>query len=92
MGLFSSKRKTTVGTTVTRVIENDGVPESVKTGLISALFNDGEVIDHVLEELISSVGVKAERLYRYAETQYTHGLPSGEIFRAETRPGYHHSA
>jgi hypothetical protein len=79
MGLFSSKTKTSVGTSVVRVIDNDGVPESVKTGLVTALFNDGEVIDYVLDQLISSVGVKAERLYRYAETEYTHGLPSGKI-------------
>jgi hypothetical protein len=80
MGLFSSKKKTSVGTSVSRVIDNDNVPASVRTGLITAHFNEGNVVDYVLEELISSIGVKAERLYSYAEKHYTHGLPSGELF------------
>lgn len=80
MGLFKSQKKTIVGTTVTRVIDNDSVPEAVKTGLVTALFNDGNVVDYVLEELVRSIGVRAERMYRYGEREYTHGLPSGDLF------------
>jgi hypothetical protein len=33
-----------------------------------------------MEEIANSVGVRAERMYSYAEKNYTHGMPSGEIF------------
>jgi hypothetical protein len=80
MGLFSSKYITTVGTSVVRVVEDDSVPQSVKAGAIKALFQEGNVPDYVMEELVASIGVRAERMYRYAETNYTHGLPSGDVY------------
>jgi len=80
MGLFSSKRVTQVGTTVSRAIEDETVPQSVKNGTIKAIFNDGNFPDYVMEELVASIGVRAERMYAYAENNYTHGLPSGEIY------------
>lgn len=80
MGIFSSKYVTQVGTVVSRLIENSAVPESVKTGSLKALFNEGNLPDYVMEELVSSIGVRAERMYTYAESNYEHGLPSGEIY------------
>ena len=80
MGIFSSKYVTQVGTVVSRLIEDSALPGSVKTGSIKALFNDGNLPEYVMEELVSSIGVRAERMYSYAEDNYVHGLPSGEIF------------
>lgn len=80
MGIFSSKYVTTVGTSVTRLIENDSIPKSVKSGSIRSLFNDGNLPEYVMEELVNSIGVRAERMYAYAEDNYVHGLPSGEVY------------
>jgi hypothetical protein len=80
MGLFSSKYVTQVGTSISRVIEDDTIPQSAKTGSIKAIFNDGNLPDYVMEELVNSIGVRAERMYAYAEDNYVHGLPSGEVF------------
>lgn len=80
MGLFSSKYRTTVGTAVSRVIEDEALPQSVKTGSIKSFFNDGNIPDYVMEELVASIGIRAERMYTYAEDHYTHGLPSGEVY------------
>lgn len=80
MGLFSSKYRTTVGTTVTRLVEDDSIPQAARAGAIKALMQDGNVVDHVMEELIASIGVRAERMYRYAEEHYVHGLPSGDVY------------
>jgi hypothetical protein len=33
-----------------------------------------------MEELVNSIGVRAERMYAYAEDNYVHGLPSGEVY------------
>lgn len=77
---FASKYVTSVGTSVTRVVEDASVPRAVRAGTIKALFQDGNVPEYVMEELIGSIGVRAERMYRYAEQHYTHGLPSGAVF------------
>lgn len=84
MGLFSSKKKTTVGTSVSRVIDNALLPSAVKTGVIKAIFEEGDVVDYVMEEMISSVGVRAERMYAYAKTKYSYGLPSGNLVSSVT--------
>jgi hypothetical protein len=74
------KKKTFVGTQIARVIEDDRLPTSVKKAVTTALYRNGEVVDYVLEELMSSIGVRAERLYDFAERgSYVHGLPSGEF-------------
>jgi hypothetical protein len=77
---FKSKEVTTVGTTVTRVVEDSFLVDSVKVGLTKALLNEGNIPDYLMEELVGSIGVKAERMYRYAENHYTYGLPSGEMY------------
>ena len=79
-----SRKKVTVGTTVSRVIEDDKLPGSVKTGVIKALYEEGELVDYMLEELASGVGVKAKRMYEYAKSgEYTWGLPSGQFTTGE---------
>jgi hypothetical protein len=80
MGVFSSKYVTQVGTSVSRLVEDDTVPQSAKAGMIKAILNEGAIPDYVMEELIASIGVRAERMYNYAEESYVHGLPSGEIY------------
>lgn len=82
MGLFSSSYVTNVNTTVSRVITDEMLPDAIKTGTIKALFAEGEISDYLLEEINGSIGVRAERMYRYAEKSYTHGMPSGEIYSA----------
>lgn len=79
-----AKKKVTVGTQVNRVIEDDKLPGSVKAGMVKALFEEGELIDYVLEELNAGVGVKAGRMYEYARSgKYTWGLPSGQFTTGE---------
>ena len=80
MGLFSSKYQTTVATNVARVIEDHSLPDSVKHGAIKGLLDDdGQFIENVLEEIVTGVGVKADRMYRYGKTKYTFGLPMSDI-------------
>lgn len=80
MGLFSASYETAVGTSVSRVINDDSLPDSILAGSIRALFENGDFSDYVNEELVASVGVRAERMYNYGEAHYVHGLPSGEVF------------
>lgn len=82
MGLFSSSYKTVVGTSVVRAIKDDFLPDSVRTGVTKAIFENGDVSDYVLEELVSSIGVRADRAHEYAKRSYVHGLPSSDIVEA----------
>lgn len=79
MSIFKTRYKTTVATTVSRGIPDTMLPNAVKTGVFRGIFNGGQLVEHILEEVVSSIGVKAERMYRYAETDYVHGLPSSSI-------------
>jgi hypothetical protein len=82
VGLFKSKTRVTVATQVSRVIKDDLLPDSVKTGVTKAILNEGDIPDYMLEELVGSVGLRADRMYDYAATKYTHGLPTQRITTA----------
>ena len=78
---FKAKTKVTVATTVSRIIEDEKIPNSVKTGLIAGLFdeNEGQLVEHILEEMSQSIGVRAERMYEYGKDKYVYGNPSSKI-------------
>lgn len=82
MGLFSSKYKTTVGTSVVRVIEDDNLPNSIKSSLLESLIANTDIADSLISNISQSLGVRTERMYDYARAKYTHGLPSGQIVEA----------
>lgn len=82
MGFFSSRYETQVGTVVSRAIADAALPNAVTTGSLKSLFENGDVSDYVIEELVASLGTRAERMYAYAEDHYVHGLPSGEVYSA----------
>lgn len=78
MGLFSTETIVTVATSATRVIEDDKLPNSVRAGSIQGLMLDeGEqLVEHIMEQLTSSMGITANRAYQYGKTRYVNGLPS----------------
>lgn len=81
MGLFSSKKKVTVDTTVSRAIEDNLLPDSPKQGAIEGIFsNDGQLVEHIMESVVGSIGVKAERMYRYGRDTYLYGVPHSTLF------------
>lgn len=78
--IFGGGDETYVGTAVTRVIKDDMLPDAVKTGLIKGLFQNGNLVDYIGEEIITSIGVRADRMYAYAKAHYSNGLPSGQNY------------
>lgn len=82
MGLFSNKKKTIVGAQVQRLIKDEMLPDSIRTGVTKSIFQNGDVPDYVMEELIGSIGLKADRMYEYGKNHYVHGLPSGQFLSA----------
>ncbi len=80
MGLFGSSTKTTVGTSVSRVIPDDQLPDAVLEGMTHYLVGDsGQMVEEVMDSLVSSIGTRANRMYNYGRDQYLYGLPSGSV-------------
>lgn len=86
MGLFSGSKKTYVGTSVSRAIEDDLLPNSIKQATVHALHTDSDVLESISNYLTSSVGVRAEKMYKYGESKYIFGNPSGEFTSASVAP------
>ena len=82
MGLFSSEIKTYVGTSVSRVIQDSLLPDSIQSAVLDSIFQNGDTVEYIRDRLFNSIGVKAERYYEYGKDHYVHGLPSGEMKEA----------
>ena len=82
MGLFSSKKKTTVGTVVARVFEDNQLPNSILSGGMRSIIKDTNIPETVLEELGGSIALKAGQMYKYGKNTYIFGLPSGQFASA----------
>jgi hypothetical protein len=79
MGLFS-KSVTTVGTSVMRAIEDEQLPDSIRTGFVNSTWNDdGQIIENIMDSLVGGIGMKASRMYEYAKQKYTYGLPTAHL-------------
>lgn len=85
-GLFESETVVSVSTSFSRVIEDRLIPNSIKTGTIKGLLKDeGEqLVENIMEDLVSSMGAKGERLYRYGKTSYPYGAPTSKIIRSSS--------
>lgn len=81
MGLFSSSYITTVGTTVSRVMQDSLIVPSSKTGLIAGIFSKdpGQTVEHVLESITQGMGIRAERMFSQASRGYPYGMPSSKV-------------
>lgn len=86
MGMFGGGTKIIVDTQVTRVMRDNEIPDSRKSGLMKAILEDGDVSSYVLEEYTNSVALKASRMYEYAKKEYTFGVPTaGYVVRAQAK-------
>lgn len=74
-----ARKRAAYGTSVSRAIKDDKLPNAVQSGVLKALFDEGDIPEYLLEELVNSVGMRADRMYTYGRDHYTHGLPSGQF-------------
>lgn len=80
MGIFSSEYETSVATTVSRVIPEHALPNSLKTGLTKSLFgDDGQMLEHTMEDLASGIGIRAGNMHNYGKNTYIFGLPESAV-------------
>lgn len=79
MGLFSSKFITRVGTSVSRVIPDEYLPNSVTSGSLRAIFQEADIGRGIVEEMFRSIGLRAKAMYNYGRNGYTFGTPSLDV-------------
>lgn len=82
MGFFSPRERTTVGTSISRVIEDKFIADPGKVGVIKAILKNTNISEALSQELAASIGTRAERMYEYGGNGYAFGLPSGEFYTA----------
>lgn len=78
MGLFSSKTKTYVSTSVNRIVEDKLVPNSTKSGILKAVLKDTDLGKTIQMELNNSIAVRTDKMFRLGRDKYTYGNPTGE--------------
>lgn len=88
MGLFSSKKKIVVNTTVQPIVEEGSLPNSVRTGIVTYLLEDRRMVPSVIDEFQNNIGVKATLGYGWAKrTGYHYGLPTSSVIaQDQARP------
>lgn len=82
MGLFSffdDEKRISVGTSVSRTIQDAALPNAIKTGVLKSIFEAGDIPEYAMEEMVGCIGLRADRMYEYAKNHYTYGLPSGQF-------------
>ena len=80
MGIFSSKLKTYVGTSVSRVSNASQFISSKKRGFITGFNRNQDTTEHTLNYLTKSHGFNAKRAFDYANSSYIFGRPNDTIF------------
>lgn len=78
MGLFSSKKKTIVGTSVSRLIKDELLPNSIIAGMTRGILQGADIPGSIVDELAQGIATRAESMYRYSEGDYVFGSPSGD--------------
>lgn len=79
MGLFSGEVKTYVGTSVSRVLEDNMIVPSIKTGATKGIIKKGRIDEYVIEDVIRGLGIRGKSFYRYGAQQYDVGLPKSTV-------------
>lgn len=86
-GLFESETVVSVSTSVSRVIEDRLIPNSIKTGTIKGILTGDQLVENIMEDMVSSMGTKGERMYRYGKKAYPYGLPTSRIYKSHAVEG-----
>ncbi len=75
MGLFSKKKKVSVGVTAARLIEK--VENPYKQVVLTSVFSKKSFTQVLLNESNKGLFSKAEQFYNFGKNRYIHGLPEG---------------
>ena len=79
MGLFSSKKEVEVSVSVTRVVENHLIKNTMLDSAVKAILYSHDIPKTNAGNLMNSIGAKTNVAYLWAENNYHWGLPQSRI-------------
>lgn len=79
MGLFSRKAKIFVGTSAARTIPDDQIVSSVESGTTQFIINGGNIDEHIMEDAVKGLAIKAKNYFNFGRDHYVYGLPKSNI-------------
>lgn len=75
------KTRTSVGTSVSRAIEDALIPSAIRTAIENSVLTGTEMTEYMVAGLADSMAARAHRMYDFAKAgNYTHGVPSGDFY------------
>lgn len=86
MSLMGNKDQIYVGTSISRLVKDDGVLSSVTTGNASGIHENKDPINFILEDLAAGIGVATKRFYNSATSKYLYGTPKGTTVTSYVDP------
>lgn len=89
MGIFSSKKKHFVDTSVVRVIPDEQLPSAMYTALVESVFNNTGIVDSIKNQSLNGAFRSFEKMYRFAERgEYFYGLPDAWTISSDDARDY----
>lgn len=79
MGMFSSKKKVIVQTTVQPVFEEVSLPNSPRTAVTDSVLFGGDSTARLLDELQQTIGVRGSASWLWAKDHYHYGTPVSDL-------------
>lgn len=79
MGLFSSKKKVVVNTTVQPVFSQVDLPNSPRTAVIDTTMFGGDVTAKLMDELQQTIGMRGTASWLWAKDHYHYGTPVSSL-------------
>jgi len=70
-------KKTYVGTSVSRVIADEQVTSAIKSGTVTSILNNKDIMDEITDSLVHSIATSGNAYYNYGKNNYALPLPSG---------------
>lgn len=93
MGMFSTKKKTVVNTSVSRLVEDEDIPDSGKAALFDYLYSsksnrnntietERSLSDFIALNNANSIGSKLRQSRSWAKNKYVYGVPEGDVLNS----------
>lgn len=80
MGLFGSKTKTTVGTSIVRVIKDNMLPNSLLSGVMKSTLGNGNLTTNLLRDTVNGLAITANQyMDKGRSSRNPWGAPSGSM-------------
>lgn len=82
---FGGRWRTYVGTSVTRIMEDDYMPKTIETAVLNSVLKNQSMTDNLFYNIVTGLSVKVDQAMNYARQTpngYLYGLPNHTFLNA----------